>query len=86
MTNIPTPDQFRAIGFTTAAAFPLSSAGLAIIAEHNGVSIDRLPAAARYSSNAWMHRWIEALGHARIGGRPIRDADGRWHSPKELGQ
>lgn len=66
-------------------SFPLSPSGLAIIAYHNGVTIDQLPEDARFSSNAGMHEWMEALGkrYAESGLMP-RIGD-RWMLPKELG-
>jgi hypothetical protein len=81
----PTPEQFRKVGFTANAVnFPLSPTGQAIIAEHNGVTVDYLPEACRYSSNAHMHRWIEALGEAKAAGLPYRDPDGRLWTPARL--
>lgn len=77
--------NFRAIGYTDEAInYPLSPAGISIIAEHNGVSPDQLPEAARYSSGPYMHKWIEALGSARGLDRTVRDADGRWFGMSEL--
>lgn len=79
MSDHPTEAEFRAVGFTAAAAdHPLSEAGCAIIAEHNGVRVEQLPRAFRYSSNAYMHLWIEALGRAKATGRRTRGQDGRW--------
>lgn len=70
---------FRAIGFSdNAINFPLSEAGQAIIAEHNGVSVEQLPEAFRYSSNAHMHRWMGALGARKLAGLPTRHESGRW--------
>ena len=78
----PTPEQFRHVGFTADAVnYPLSLAGQAIIAEHNGVTVESLPDAFRYSSGPGMHRWIEALGAAKVKRHP----SGRWLLPKELG-
>ena len=77
----PTPEQFRAVGFTANAVnYPLSPAGQAIIAEHNGVTVDRMPEAFRYSSNVYMHAWIEALALAPVRRHP----SGRWLLPSEL--
>lgn len=79
------PCPFRACGFTWEAGFyPLSANGLAIIAEHNGVRPEQLPRGARNSSNAYMHRWIEALGVAKAAGSAIRDDDGRWFTVARL--
>ena len=76
---------FRKIGFTDDASYyPLSSAGQAIIAEHNGVTVQQLPEAARYSSGPYMHAWIEALGLRKAAGLPTRHADDRWLLPAEL--
>lgn len=70
---------FRKIGFTDAAIdFPLSAYGQEIIAEHNGVTVGQLPEAARYSSNAYMHSWIEALGARKSKGLSTRHQTGRW--------
>ena len=78
----PTPEQFRAVGFTADAVnYPLSYAGQCIIAEHNGVSVESLPEAFRYSSGPYMHRWIEALGAVANPRHP----SGRWLLPRELG-
>ena len=82
---MPTPAEFRAVGFTAAAAqYPLSDNGIAIIADHNGVLPEQLPRAFCYSSNAYMHEWIEALGRAREEGKETRHESGRWLRMNEL--
>jgi hypothetical protein len=79
------PLNFRGVGFTeAAAAFPLSPAGQKIIADHNGVRVDQLPAEFRYASGPGMHRWIEALGRLLIAGACVRDDDGRWWTMARL--
>lgn len=79
------PCPFRAVGFTgSAGAFPLSAGGLSIIAEHNGVPVDKLPRGARNSSSAYTHDWIERLGRLKTEGRPYRHIDGRFLSPREI--
>lgn len=85
MSETPTPEQFRAVGFTAAAAeFPLSEAGCAIIAEHNGVESAQMPAAFRYAPNPWMHAWIEELGRRKAAGLATRHETGRWLVPREF--
>jgi len=85
MPEAPTPEEFRAIGFTAAAAdHPLSDAACAIVAEHNGVEPDRMPRAFRYAPNPWMHAWLEELGRRRTAGLPTRHESGRWLVPAEL--
>lgn len=77
----PSDEEFRKVGFTGEAAnWPLSPAGQAIIAAHNGVTVEQLPEAFRYSSNKHMHEWIEALGAAK----EPRHPSGRWLTHKEL--
>ncbi|MET0439183.1 MAG: hypothetical protein ABW043_16990 [Devosia sp.] len=79
------PCPFRAVGFSGSAGnYPLSTAGKAIIAEHNGVSIDALPFGSRFSSGAHMHRWIEALGERYMATGEYPRRDGRWLSMREL--
>ena len=79
------PSPFRAIGFTAEAEnWPLSDAGAAIIAEHNGVPLDKLPPLMRHASCGGMHRWLEALGAHKAAGRQVRDPDGRWWTPARL--
>jgi hypothetical protein len=79
------PCPFRAVGFTSKAwLHKLSPAGQAIIAEHNGVPVDRLPFAYRYSSGPYMHAWMEALGSRKANGQPTRHESGRWLLPEEL--
>ena len=81
VSDIPSAADFRAVGFTAAAAnYPLSPAGQAVIAEHNGVTVESLPPAFRYSSGPYMHSWIEALGRAKVN----RHKSGRWLLPHEL--
>ena len=85
MTDTPTPEEFRAVGFTEAAAnFPLSEEGIAIVAEHNGVEPDRMPRAFRYAPNPWMRDWLEILGQRKAQGLPTRHESGRWLVPAEL--
>ena len=80
------PCPFRAVGFTwEAGRYPLSPAGLAIIAEQNGVRPDQLPRGARNSSGPLMHAWIECLGAMKQDGYVVRDGS-RWLSMRELGQ
>jgi hypothetical protein len=78
------PCPFRAIGYTwKAGLYPLSPAGIEIIAEHNNVRADQLPRGARNSSGPQMHSWIEALAAAKLAGRDVRKGD-RWLLPSEL--
>lgn len=85
MPDVPTTEEFRAVGFTAAAAkYPLSEAGCAIVAEHNGVESEHMPHAFRYAPNPWMHAWIEELGRRRASGMPTRHESGRWLVPSEL--
>ena len=85
MAETPTPEEFRAVGFTAVAAeYPLSEAGSAIVAEHNGVQLDRMPVAFRYAPNPWMHAWLEDLGRRKAAGLPTRHESGRWLVPGEL--
>jgi len=85
MPDTPTPEEFRAVGFTAAAAdHPLSEAGSAIVAEHNGVEPNRMPVAFRYAPNPWMHAWLEELGQRKMAGLPVRHESGRWLIPSEL--
>ena len=77
----PTPEQFRAVGFTgAAAAYPLSPAAQEIVAEHNGVSADMMPETFRYAPNPAMRDWLEALGASPV----RRHESGRWLLPSEL--
>lgn len=79
------PLNFRGVGFTDAAVnYPLSPAGQKVIADHNGVTVDRLPAEFCYSSGPGMRRWIEALGALWLAGACVRDPDGRWWTMKRL--
>lgn len=88
MNTYGPPCPFRTVGFTwKAGLYPLSEAGLAIIAEHNGVRPDQLPRGARNSSSASMHEWIEALGVRKAAGLPTRTQAGdRWLLPTEIAQ
>jgi hypothetical protein len=80
------PCPFRSVGFTWRAGyFPLSRAGQAVIAEHNGVPMEKLPRGARNSSSAGMHRWVERLGHLKTLGLPHRHESGRLLLPAEIG-
>lgn len=79
------PCPFRSIGFTAAAAqYPLGADGLEIIAEHNGVTVDRLPFAARFSSGPGMHDWMTRLGSRKAAGLPYRHPSGRFLLPSEI--
>lgn len=70
---------FRKIGFTLHAAVnPLSDNGASIIAEHNGVPLDKLPPLYRYASSSKMREWIEQLGALKAAGLPYRGNDGRF--------
>jgi hypothetical protein len=78
---IPSAAQFRDVGFTADAAnFPLSRAAQEVVAEHNGVTVERMPEAFKYAPNAYMRDWLEALGSAAT----RRHASGRWLLPREL--
>ena len=77
--------NFRAVGFSNQAInFPLSLSGQQIIAMHNGVHADQLPEAARYSSNAYMHKWIERLGEEMAAGHVVNHDNGAWLTLNEL--
>jgi len=79
------PCPFRAVGFTwKAGLYPLSSHGLALIAEHNGVPVSMLPRGARNSSGPGMHAWIEKLGELKASGRAYRHENGRFLLPTEI--
>ena len=85
MPDVPTPEEFRAVGFSAVAAdHLLSEEGCAIVAEHNGVEPDRMPRAFRYAPNPWMHAWLEELGRRKAAGLPTRHESGRWLVPSEL--
>lgn len=76
--------DFRKAGFTDAAIdFPLSDAGCAIVAEHNGIAPDQMPPEWRYAPNAYMQRWLDALGTLKMEGRTVR-IEGRWITPIEI--
>jgi hypothetical protein len=83
--STPTPEEFRAVGFTAAAAeFPLSNSAAEIVAIHNGVARIAMPPAFFYAPNAYMRDWLEALGERLARGETVRDPDGRWHTPDRL--
>lgn len=78
------PCPFRAVGFTwQAGAYPLSQAAQAIVAEHNGVPVEKLPRGARNAPNVHMLAWLERLGGRKEAGLPYR-RDGRWMLMREL--
>jgi len=57
---IPSPSDFRAAGFTAAAAsFPLSDAACQWLADFNGVPVEKMPLAWRYAPNEYMRKWLE---------------------------
>lgn len=61
-----TPEQFRAAGFTSAAAnYPRSEMSARWVAHFNGVPFEKIPAAWCYASNSWM--WQYAEEQARLG-------------------
>ena len=79
------PCPFRACGFTwRAGLYPLNAEGQAIIAEHNGTSVDKMPRGWCNSSGPGMHAWIEALGARKAAGEPYRHESGRFLLPAEL--
>lgn len=64
-----TDDQLRAAGFTAASRqFPRSEASARWIAWFNGISLDQMPAAWCYASNAWMLEYCEQKATAKNGG------------------
>jgi len=78
------PCPFRAIGFTWKAGLnPRTPESLSIVAQHNGVPVDRLPWAMRYAPNPLMLAWTHRLGVMQAKGHDVRP-DGRWLTMKEL--
>jgi hypothetical protein len=52
MTGVPTPDEFRAVGFTADAVnYPRDDLAWLMLAAFNNVRPDQIPAAARYFPN-----------------------------------
>jgi len=73
--------SFRDCGKTiNALYYRLSVPAQHIIAEHNGISHDKLPEAFKYASNQYMRDWLEELAYHP---QP-RLEDGRWRPPTKL--
>lgn len=69
MTRTPTHEEFRAVGYTGAAAqYPMDELAIKMIAAWNGVRPDQLPEAFKYHPNQWsLDAWTRvaevAYGH-----------------------
>jgi len=85
-TAVETPvSRFRKVGFSADAEnYPLSDAGLLIVAEHNGIQVEKLMDEFRYAPNPHMQKWLDALGRARLEGHSVRDPDRRWWTRDRL--
>ena len=74
----PDRARFRKSGMTEDALnYPLTEGGVAIVAEHNGVAVEQMPAEWHFAPNAWMQRWLNNLGERKARGEQVRAA-GRW--------
>jgi len=79
------PCPFRAVGKTwKAGLLPYSPEGLSVIAQHNGVTVDKLSMPNRHASNPYMQTWMHRLGVAQAAGVDVRP-HGRWLTPEQLG-
>lgn len=77
--------DFRKTGRTdNAINYPLTKYGQVIMAMHNGVTVEQLPATFRYASNAYMQSWLNRLGDLHAYGFPVKHATGRWLRPEEM--
>lgn len=78
ITNVVCCVEFRRAGFTGAACnFPLTPEGAAIVAEHNGLTVEQIPPAWHYAPNAFMRDWLNDLGARKARGEVVR-INGRW--------
>ncbi len=79
------PCPFRAVGFAWQAGnYPLSQDAQRIVAEHNGIPVERMPRGFRNAPNTFMLAWLERLGGRLSAGLPTRHGSGRWLLMKEL--
>lgn len=60
--GVPTETQFRAIGFTAAAAhFPLSNRAFLWRCNFNGIKPAAAPTSWRYAPNVYMQTWLDRV-------------------------
>lgn len=78
------PCPFRAVGKTgDAGNYPYNRQALPIIAEHNGVPIERLSKGMRYASNRYMQVWMAQLGALKLKGLAYRMNSGALMGRKQ---
>jgi hypothetical protein len=62
---MPTDEEFRDVGFTSAARqYPRSELGNAMMAAFNGVTVDELPEAMKFYPNPYMRDAWERVAEA----------------------
>jgi len=84
MTPYGPPCPFRAIGYTwKAGLFPGSPQYVSIIAQHNGIAVDKLPWAYRFAPNRPVLDWLHRLGSLQDAGLDVRP-NARWLTMKQL--
>jgi len=83
---MPTHAEFRAAGKTiNARNHPYSPRAQAIVARHNGVTVEQLPNETfLYAANSHMRVWMDMLGAAAEAGKMHRFPDGRWFTMRQL--
>lgn len=60
MSGTPTPEEFRAAGFTAAAIdFPMSERAFLWLCQFNGCKPDQAPRAWRYAPNPYMQNYCD---------------------------
>lgn len=65
---MPTPEEFRAVGFTEKAAeYPRSEIELLLFAAFNNVKVEQLTPGMRYHANLWMESaWQRVADAAKV--------------------
>ena len=65
MVDAPSPEEFRATGFTADAVnYPHSEAGFAWLCRFNGIRPDQAPRTWRYASSEQMRTYIQSKADA----------------------